>query len=139
MPMTEYMRPWKLVTLVLVVNALVYGSMAEDHAPTSVIVARVVTMLVTYMTAPWGVRVVIARRWRWLPLALFYAWLCIVSAAVVWMVPRAGIVEFEDFARDFNLWPSVRWYLFCGFLWLYRASMADFKRELSALAHRVAK
>lgn len=129
--MTEYLRPWKLITLGLGLNAIIVGSIME-HLQQRAIVASVVLALLAYLTAPWGVRVVIERRWRWMPLAAVYAWLCIVVGFFMWNGPRLG-PEFEDVYRQTNLWQTTRLYLFCGFFWLYRGSMADLKADLRAL------
>lgn len=132
--MTEYLRPWKLVTLAMGLTLLVLGSIVEQ-LPDWDITVSVIMAVLTYLTAPWGVRVVIERRWRWMPLALFYAWVSIDLSYFAWNAHRMS-PEFADAYREMNLWPSTLLYLLCGFIWLYRGSLADAATNLRALRRR---
>jgi len=132
--MNEYLRPWKLVTLAIGIALLIVGAHIEQLPDWDATVSVIMAVL-TYLTAPWGVRVFIERRWRWMPLALFYAWLAIDGSYFAWNAHRIG-PEFADWARDMNFWPSTLLYLLCGFIWLYRGSLADFATNLRALRRR---
>ncbi len=72
----DYLRPWKLATLAIGLGLLLIGADYYDvpdwDYPISVIMA-----LLTYLTAPWTVRVLAVRRWRMLPLVLFWYWLSV--------------------------------------------------------------
>jgi hypothetical protein len=74
--MSEYLRPWKLASLaagvfLLIVGAYHYAAFDWD-VPISIIMA-----LLTYVFAPWSLRVVLERRWRQLPAALAATWFTI--------------------------------------------------------------
>ncbi|HSV58577.1 MAG TPA: hypothetical protein VLJ19_06725 [Variovorax sp.] len=133
MPLTEYLRPWKLVTLAIGIAILIWGAQVEKlpdwDAGISVVMA-----LLTYLTAPWGVRVCIERRWRWVPLALFYAWVAIDMSYWAWNAHLGP--EFTDILRQANMWPSTLLYFLCGFIWLYRGSLAELRAELVAVCTR---
>ena len=135
--MMEYLRPWKLITLALGLNALIVGAKMEQ-LPDRAVCVSVIMALLTYFTAPWGVRVCIERRWRWVPLALFYAWLTIDGSYFAWNAHRAGgeFAEFVGFWREANLWPSTLLYFLCGFIWIYRGSLAQARTSISALGPR---
>ena len=135
--MTEYLRPWKLATLALGIAILIVGAHIEQ-LPDWGIGISVIMGVLTYLTAPWGVRVFLERRWRWMPLALFYAWVSIDYSYLLWNAHHMG-PEFAEFINDFreaNLWPSTLLYLLCGFIWLYRGSLADAATNLRALRRR---
>jgi hypothetical protein len=140
MPISEYIRPWKLGTLSIGLALLIVGAQIEQLPDRSTVISMVMGLL-TYLTAPWAVRVFIERRWKWMPLALLYAWVSIVYSYLVWNAHRMS-PEFAEFANDFreaNLWPSTCLYLLCGFIWLYRGSLADAATNLRALRRRRAE
>src|SRR5579859_137937 len=72
-PIREYARPWKLfsfaVGLSLLIAGAFYVSAPDWDVPISVIMASL-----TYLTAPWALRVFLTRRWRLWPLALLATW-----------------------------------------------------------------
>ena len=63
--LSELLRPWKLLTLVLRIGFLIAGSyyyVAPDwDVPISLIMA-----ILAYLTSSWSMRVLIERRWRYL-------------------------------------------------------------------------
>ena len=130
MPPTEYLRPWKLVTLAIGIGILIVGANIE-RLPDWDTGISVVMGILTYFTAPWSVRVVIERRWRWLPLALLYAWIAIDLSYFAWNWHLGP--EFTDIVRQANMWPSTCLYFLCGFLWLYRGSLRDLAANVAAL------
>ena len=125
--MTEYLRPWKLIALALGLNALIYGAFLE-RSPDWDVGISVIMALATYLTAPWSMRVLLERRWRWMPLAAFWTWLSVDG--VYWAYNRA-LPDISDW-REVNFPASLTLYGICGVLWLYRGSVADFKAEAHA-------
>lgn len=128
--MTEFLRPWKLVTLAIGIALLIVGAQIERlpdwDAGISVLMA-----VLTYLTAPWAVRVFIQRRWKMMPFALILAWLTIDGIYFAWNSQRLGLLM-DDFRRA--NWPaSTCLYLLCGMIWLYRGSLKDFATSLQAL------
>lgn len=128
MPYTEYLRPWKLATLALGINTLIYGALLEK-SPDWDIGISVIMAVATYFTAPWAMRVLLERRYSWWPLAAFWTWLSVDG--VYWAYNRA----LEDIAgwREVNFPASLALYGMCGVIWLYRGSLAQFKGEVRAL------
>lgn len=133
-PWTDYLRPWKLFTLAAGIALLVVGArmrIAPDwDIPISLIMATL-----AYLTAPWSLRVLLERRWRLLPLALFFAWFTVDGCyALYWhfMDPAALALM-----RAYNFPASLALYGLCGLLWLYRGSlrqlMAGLAEELTGV------
>lgn len=129
--MTEYLRPWKLATFALGLAVLLIGGHIEQlpdwTPPVSVTMA-----LLTYLTAPWAVRVFIERRWTAMPGALFAAWFTVNMAYSAFQILRP-ISRAELHALQDANWPtSACLYLLCGLLWMYRGSLKDFSASLRA-------
>ena len=61
--MSEYLRPWKLVTLALGTGLLVLGAFVEQ-APDWDVPISLIMAAAAYLTAPWSLRVLLERRWR---------------------------------------------------------------------------
>jgi len=70
----EYTRPWKLLSLLVGLAFLIldsiYSRIMDWDIPISVIMG-----ILTYITAPWCLRVIVERRWRYFPIMLFAVWL----------------------------------------------------------------
>lgn len=128
--MTEYLRPWKLVTLALGIGLLIVGAQIE-RLPDWDTGISVLMGLLTYFTAPWAVRVFVQRRWKMMPVAFLAAWFTIDGIYFAWNAHLGP--EMVDILRRANFWPSACLYLLCGFLWLYRGSIADLATNLRAL------
>lgn len=71
--MIEYLRPWKLFTLVVGVALLIAGSFYY-RAPDWDIPISLIMAALAYLTAPWSLRVLLERRWRHWPAMLFATW-----------------------------------------------------------------
>lgn len=114
------MRPWKLLTLALGILLLVIG--AEFHiAPDWDIPVSLIMAAMTYLTAPWSIRMLLERRWRLWPLVIFVAWLTVDgSYSIYWYFRNPGVLAFM---RDANFLPSLCLYALCGVFWMYRGSM----------------
>ncbi len=70
--MIEYLRPWKMFTLVIGVALLVLGAIAKI-APDWDIPISLLMALLTYAFAPLTMRIILERRWIHLPFALLIA------------------------------------------------------------------
>lgn len=127
--MTEYLRPWKLVTLALGIAILLIGGHIEQLADWTPAVS-VSMALATYLTAPWAVRVFIERRWALMPVAFIAGWFSVDVVYTFWQFARRA----PDIAAlvEANRLPSACLYLLCGFLWLYRGSLSALWASLRA-------
>jgi len=68
--MREYLRPWKLTTLAIGLGLLLVGA-NYYHAPDWDYKISFIMAILTYLTAPWAVRVVMARNWKMMLLKLW--------------------------------------------------------------------
>lgn len=126
-PLHEYLRPWKLLSLAVGILLLVLGAHylpAPDwDVPVSLIMA-----LVTYMTAPCSLRVVLERRWRQFPAALLATWVSVDGCyALYWQLvdPQALAMM-----RSANAPASLALYGMCAVIWLHRGSLRDLAKGL---------
>ena len=128
----EYLRPWKLATLAFGVALMIAGALWTP-APDWDVPISVIMPVVTYLTAPCGVRTLVDRRWRHLPLALFLTWLSVDGCyAIYWHFRDPFVLETM---RSANAPISLILYGLCGMFWLYRGSLrallADVRRAVA--------
>lgn len=123
----EYLRPWKLFSLSVGVALLIFGSF-HYKAPDWDIPISLIMAILAYIAAPWSVRVILERRWRWFPVMLFATWFTVDgSYAMYWFFKDP---EALDMMRDAN-WPaSLSLYGMCGIVWLYRGSLKQLYFEV---------
>jgi len=122
-PWTEYLRPWKLVTLAAGIALLVAGAM-RHIAPDWDIPISFIMALLAYLTAPWSLRVLLERRRRLLPLALLATWFTVDGCyAIYWHYRDPAALTLM---RAWNAPASLALYGLCGVLWLYRGSLREF-------------
>jgi hypothetical protein len=115
----EYLRPWKLTSFTVGLGLLLAGAW-HYRLPDWDVGVSVVMAVLTYLTAPWSVRALWERRWRRLPLAIFYGWLSVDGAYWAWHT----LVGNQMLRAD--QWPtSLCLWLICGFLWLPRMSLGE--------------
>ena len=127
-PWTEYLRPWKLFTLAAGIALLVIGA-RMDIAPDWDIPVSFLMAILAYLTAPWSLRVLLERRWRWLPLALLFTWVTVDGGyALYWHFVNPAALALM---RASNFPASLSLYGLCGVLWLYRGSLAELSREIT--------
>jgi hypothetical protein len=131
--MTEYLRPWKLATLAIGVALLIAGSYYEE-APDWDIPISLIMAFFAYLTAPWSLRVIVERRWRWWPAMLFATWFTVDGCYwIYWSIKNPVAL---DFMRSAN-WPaSLCLYAMCGLVWYYRGSLRELLRAVSLSAAR---
>lgn len=129
--MTEYLRPWKLITLVIGIALLIIGSFyykAPDwNIPISLIMA-----FFTYLTASWSMHVVVERQWKKFPQMLFYTWFSIDGCYwIYWHFTDPVALELM---RDANFFASLSLYGMCGLVWYYEGTVKQFISEAKVLA-----
>lgn len=126
----EYRRPWKLASLAMGIGLLVFGAyytpVPDWDVPISFIMA-----IVTYLVAPWSMRVILERRWRQWPLMLLLTWFAVDGCyALYWHFTDPQVLAMM---RPLN-WPaSLPLYGLCGMLWLYRGSLNELVMNLRSL------
>ena len=124
---SEYLRPWKLITLCAGMAFLLYGAMEYHISDWDVGICFVMGLL-TYFTAPWSVRVLLLRRWRWFPLAGFWAWFSVDGA--YWLYHTA---MGNEMLREANFYTSLPWYFAMGCFWLWNGSVREFWNNLKGM------
>ena len=125
--MTEYARPWKLVTLAIGIALLIVGSIYMP-APDWDIPISLIMAAFTYLTAPWSLRMFIERKWKNLPLALFFIWFTVDGCYwLYWSFVNPAALELM---RSVNFPASLSLYLMCGLIWLYNGSLKDLVAEV---------
>lgn len=132
-PLSEYARPWKLFSLLFGIGLLILGAVSLNipdwDIPISIIMA-----ILTYFTAPWSLRVLLERKWRSFPLALFLTWLSIDgSYYFYWSYKNPHSL----FLRKWNFLLSLSLYGWCGLLWLYKGSLFEIYSDVSTTLKRI--
>lgn len=126
----EYFRPWKVTTFVLAIALLIAGSIyapaLDWDTPITLIMG-----LATYLTAPWSMRVLLKRQWRYWPAMGLSTWFAVDgSYAIYWHFKDPSVLEMR---RDANFAASLPLYGMAGIFWLYRGSLREFRAELHRL------
>lgn len=125
--MTEYFRPWKLITLAIGIALLIVGSFYYN-APDWDIPISLIMAVLAYLTAPWSLRVILERKWRLWPAMLFFTWFTVDGCyAIYWHFQDPAALEMM---RDVNFPASLSLYGMCGIVWLYRGSLREFFSDL---------
>ncbi|MFT3734626.1 MAG: hypothetical protein QM776_06350 [Rhodocyclaceae bacterium] len=128
--LAEYLRPWKLLSLAIGIALLIWGSFVY-RAPDWDIPISLIMAFFTYLSAPWGVRVLVERRWKQLPLALFYTWFSVDGC--YWIYWHFNDPVALELMREANAPASLVLYVTCGLLWLYRGPLRDAPAALRSL------
>jgi len=128
--LSEYVRPWKLITLFVGIALLIAGSHFYPAPDWDVPISFIMALL-AYLAAPWSIRVIVERQWKYWPAMLFATWFSVDGCyAIYWHFRDPVALEM----RDVNFPASLTLYAICGFLWLYRGSLAELFAELKSLA-----
>ena len=117
--MHEYLRPWKLSTLAIGLGLLLVG-VDYSPAPDWDYTISFIMAILTYLTAPWTVRVFMTRRWNMMLLGLFFYYFTVDGCYwLYWSAvkPEALVM------RDANFYASSCLYWLCGFIWLHNGSL----------------
>ena len=133
---SEYLRPWKLLSLAAGIALLVLGSIYMPAPDWDIPISFIMAGL-TYLTAPCSLRVLLERRWRQLPLAVASTWFAVDGCyAIYWhFVDPAALA----FMRAANAPASLSLYGMCAVIWLYRGSLAQLAEQVRtrlAFGHR---
>lgn len=111
----EYFRPWKLLTLAIGLGLLLVGA-DYYHAPDWDYRVSFIMAILTYLTAPWSAQVLMARRWRAVPIALLYYYVTVDGCYwLYWNAVNPDALEM----REANFYASTCLYWLCGFIWLH--------------------
>jgi len=125
--LTEYLRFWKLVTLAVGIALLILGSFYYG-APDWDIPISFIMAILTYLTAPWSMRVLLKRKWRLWPVMLFFTWFTVDGCyAIYWYLKNPVVLELM---RSVNFPASLSLYGMCGIVWLYRGSLRQLVSEI---------
>ena len=118
----EYRRPWKLATLAAGIALLIVGSFYYEAPDWDIPISLIMASL-AYLFAPWSLRVIVERRWRALPAALFVIWFTVDGC--YWLYWRTKNPVALELMRDANFFASLALYGICGVLWMYRGSLRE--------------
>lgn len=130
--LAECARPWKLFTLAIGIALLILGSFYYE-APDWDIPISLIMATLTYLTAPWSLRILVERRWRHWPTMLFATWFTVDGSYwIYWHFKNQVALELM---REANFFASLSLYGICGVLWLYRGSLRQLASEIGDLFH----
>lgn len=130
---TEYLRPWKLCSLTIGIALLIAGSFYYSALDWDVPISLIMAIL-TYLTAPWSLRVVLERRWRMLPAALFATWFTVDGCYwIYWHFKNPLALEWM---RSANFPASLSLYGICALIWLYRGSLREMLADIGTRFRR---
>ncbi len=133
--LSEYLRPWKLITLGLGIALLILGSFYYE-APDWDIPISLIMAIFAYLTAPWSMRVLIERKWQLWSLMLFFTWFTVDGCyALYWHFKNPIALEQM---REANFPASLSLYATCGLVWLYRGNLRQLFSELRNLLNLLA-
>ena len=127
--MTEYARPWKLVTFAIGVALLIVGSFYYE-APDWDIPISLIMATLTYLTAPWSLRVIVERRWKLWPGMLLATWFTVDGS--YWLYWHFENPVALEFMRGANFLPSLSLYMICGLIWFYRGGLRQMFSDAGA-------
>jgi hypothetical protein len=118
-PAFEYLRPWKLFSLLCGIIFLLIGAwfsgLPDWDMPISFIMAGF-----TYFTAPCSLRVFLERRWKQFPQALFWTWFSVDGTYTIYWYfvdPEALVL------RPANAGISLALYGMCALVWMHRGTL----------------
>lgn len=114
----ELLRPWKLTVLAIGI-ALLYVGMwltpADDWTHRTIWAMA----LPAYATSGWSMRVLVERRWRDWPLALFFGWVSVDGAWLLAIEPHAMHM------RDVNIPASAALFAMLGLVLMFNGPLRD--------------
>jgi hypothetical protein len=126
-PPREYLRPWKLFSLAVGFGLLIVGAFYY-RAPDWDVPIRLIMASLTYLSAPWALRVLLTRQWRLWPAALFVTWFSVDGCYWIYWSYKDPVALAE--MRSANFPASLSLYFICGVIWLYRGSLREFLTDL---------
>ena len=111
--MTEYTRPWKLVTFAVGIAFLIAGSFYYDSPDWDIPISLIMATL-TYLTASWSLRVSVERRWKLWPAMLLATWFTVDGS--YWLYWDFKNPVALDMMRGANFFASLSLYMICGLI-----------------------
>lgn len=129
----EYKRPWKLFSLFIGLSLLILASFYYP-APDWDIPISLIMGLLSYLTAPWSMRVLVERQWKKFPLMLFLTWLT-VDGCYWWYWHFKNPISLE-MMRDVNFFASLSLYWMCGLVWYYHGSLKELSAEIKVFLNK---
>ena len=90
--------------------------------------------MLTYVAAPWSLRVILERRWRQWPAMLLATWFTVDGC--YWLYWHFRNPEVLDMMRDANFLASLFLYFICGLTWLFRGSLRELLAVLGGAVRR---
>jgi hypothetical protein len=124
--LVEYLRPWKLLTLLVGLLLLIVGSFYYQ-APDWDVPISFIMAIFAYLTAPWSMRVILEKQWKKLPLMLFFTWFTVDGC--YWLYWHFKDPQALELMRDVNFLASLSLYGMCGLVWYYQGSLKEFVAE----------
>lgn len=130
----ELLRPWKLFTFSVAMVLLLYGAV-EFRIPDWDVGITIVMGPLTYLCAPWSVRVILTcvRERQRLWLLWILAAMLVALAVVDWVYVVYHSLVGNPMYRWWNLRASSATYFLAGTFWLYRGTMHELLDNLRAL------
>lgn len=126
----EYIRPWKLVTLIIGISLLILGSYYYPSPDWDIPISFIMGAL-AYLTAPWSLRVIVKRRWKYIPLMLFYTWFTVDGCYwLYWSYKNPAAL---DLMRAANFPASLSLYGICGLIWYFEGSLKELFRGVKKI------
>jgi len=120
--MNELFRPWKLTTFTIGLALLIVGSV-YNQAPDWDIPISIIMASLSYLTAPWSIRVIIERKWKLMPAMLLATWFTVDGCYwIYWHFKNPAVL---GLMREANFPASLSLYWLCGLVWLYRGSLGE--------------
>jgi len=135
--MSEYIRPWKLITLALGIALLILGSFHFETPDWDIPISLIMAIL-AYISAPWSLRVILERKWRFWPAMLVATWFTIDGS--YWLYWHFRNPSALGVMRKANFFASLSLYGICGIVWLYQGSVRQFSSAIcTCLCYRKGK
>jgi hypothetical protein len=129
----EYTRTWKLSTLALGIALLIVGSFYYPTPDWDIPISFIMAIL-TYLAAPWSLRVVLERKWKLWPAMLLATWFAVDGCYwLYWHFKNPAVLPLM---RAANFAASLPLYGICGGIWFYRGSLRALLDELRSLLHK---
>ena len=132
-PANEYLRPWKLSSLLVGIALLILGSIYTPAPDWDIPVSFIMASL-TYLTAPCSVRTLVERKWQNLPYAIASTWISVDGCyAIYWHLKDPAALELM---RSANAPASFTLYVACGLIWLYRGTLRELIASIRSIPIR---
>ncbi len=84
-----------------------------------------------YLNAPWSLRVLIERHWKFIPLMLLYTWFTVDGCYWLYWSYKDPVAL--EWMRVVNFPASLSLYVLCGLVWYFHGSLNEMKSRASDL------